>query len=105
MSMLTTMVFLASLSCGIRLLEIAICIFVAIMSIALWVEMSFVGPDSAALIKGWAIGFVDTTKSDIFALAGILVSQTHRFLFHECHHSLMHNLHALGWGRNGRARS
>ncbi|KAL9189512.1 hypothetical protein ACHAXT_009187 [Thalassiosira profunda] len=73
-SLLTTMVFLASLSCGIRLLEIAICIFVAIMSIALWAEMSFVGPDTSALIKGWAVGFVDTTKSDIFALAGILGS-------------------------------
>ena len=74
MSLLTTMVFLASLSCGIRLLEIAICIFVAIMSIALWAEMSFVGPNTSELMKGWAIGFVDTTRSDIFSLAGILGS-------------------------------
>ena len=57
-----------------RLLEIAICIFVAIMSVALWVEMSFVGPDTSALVKGWAIGFVDTTREDIFSLAGILGS-------------------------------
>mmetsp|Transcript_31370 Transcript_31370/g.66025 ORF Transcript_31370/g.66025 Transcript_31370/m.66025 type:complete len:533 (-) Transcript_31370:1220-2818(-) len=74
MSILTTMVFLASLSCGMRLLEGAICIFVAIMSIALWVEMSFVGPDTSALLKGWAVGFVDMTRSDIFSLAGIMGS-------------------------------
>lgn len=74
MSILTTMVFLASLSCGMRLLEIAICIFVAIMSVALWVEMSFVGVDTAELLKGWAVGFVDTTQSDMFSLAGILGS-------------------------------
>jgi len=74
MSILTTMVFLASLSCGIRLLEGAICIFVAIMSVALWVEMSFVGPDTSELLRGWAIGFVDTTRADIFSLAGIMGS-------------------------------
>ena len=68
------MVFLASLSCGMRLLEIAICFFVAIMSIALWVEMSFVGPDTTELMKGWAFGFVDTTRDDMFSLAGILGS-------------------------------
>ena len=48
--------------------------FAAIMSIALWVEMSFVGPDTAELLKGWAVGFVDTTRDDIFSLAGILGS-------------------------------
>ena len=73
MSLLTTMVFLASLSFGMRLLEVAICIFVAIMSVALWMEMSFVGPDASELFRGWAIGFVDTGASDIFSLAGILV--------------------------------
>ena len=74
MSILTTLVFLASLSCGMRPLEIAICIFVAIMSVALWVEMSFVGVDTAALMKGWTVGFIDTTRSDIFSLAGIMGS-------------------------------
>jgi len=44
------------------------------MSVALWVEMSFVGPDTPELLRGWAIGFVDTKSSDMFALAGILVS-------------------------------
>lgn len=74
MSLLTTMVFLASLSFGMRLLEIAICIFVAIMSVALWVEMSFVGPDIPQLMRGWTAGFVETTKSDMFSIAGILGS-------------------------------
>ncbi|KAL3823308.1 hypothetical protein ACHAXA_010443 [Cyclostephanos tholiformis] len=74
MSLLTTMVFLASLSFGMRLLEISIFSFVAIMSIALWVEMSYVGPDYSEMFKGWAIGFTETTNSDIFSLAGILGS-------------------------------
>ena len=76
MSLLTTMVFLASLSLsyGMRMLEIAIFFFVAIMSVALWVEMSYVGPDYAEMFKGWTVGFVETTKSDIFSLAGILGS-------------------------------
>eukprot|EP00550_Attheya_septentrionalis_P009130 CAMPEP_0198283666 /NCGR_PEP_ID=MMETSP1449-20131203/3233_1 /TAXON_ID=420275 /ORGANISM="Attheya septentrionalis, Strain CCMP2084" /LENGTH=361 /DNA_ID=CAMNT_0043980379 /DNA_START=562 /DNA_END=1647 /DNA_ORIENTATION=+ len=78
------MVFLASLSCGIRLLEVAICIFVAIMSVALWVEMSFVGPDTFELIRGWTIGFVDTTRADIFSLAGIMgaVVMPHNLYLH-----------------------
>lgn len=83
-SLLTTMIFLASLSCGMRLLEVAICIFVAIMSVALWVEMSFVGPDTPELLRGWAIGFVDTKSSDMFALAGILgaVVMPHNLYLH-----------------------
>ena len=84
MSLLTTMVFLASLSCGMRLLEIAICIFVAIMSIALWVGMSFVGSDTSELVKGWVGGFLDTTKSDMFSIAGILgaVVMPHNLYLH-----------------------
>ena len=74
MSLVTTMIFLASLSYGMRLLEVAIFIFVAIMSIALWVEMSYVNPNYREMIKGWTIGFVETTTSDIFSLAGILGS-------------------------------
>mmetsp|Transcript_12640 Transcript_12640/g.27269 ORF Transcript_12640/g.27269 Transcript_12640/m.27269 type:complete len:546 (+) Transcript_12640:14-1651(+) len=74
MSLLTTMVFLAALSCGMRLLEIAICIFVAIMSVALWVEMSFVGPDTSELLRGWAVGFLDVSSADMFSIAGILGS-------------------------------
>ena len=74
MSLLTTMVFLASLSYGMRLLEISIFVFVAIMSIALWVEMSYVGPDYSEMFKGWTVGFTETTNSDIFSLAGILGS-------------------------------
>ena len=74
MSLLTTMVFLASLSYGMRMLEIAIFLFVAIMSVALWIEMSYVGPDYAEMLRGWTVGFVETTESDIFSLAGILGS-------------------------------
>jgi NRAMP (natural resistance-associated macrophage protein)-like metal ion transporter len=74
MSLVTTMIFLASLSYGMRLLEIAIFVFVAIMSIALWVEMSYVNPNYREMIKGWTIGFVETSTSDIFSLAGILGS-------------------------------
>ena len=74
MSLVTTMIFLASLSYGMRLLEVAIFIFVAIMSVALWVEMSYVNPNYREMIKGWTIGFVETTTSDIFSLAGILGS-------------------------------
>jgi Mn2+/Fe2+ NRAMP family transporter len=68
------MVFLASLSYGMRLLEISIFVFVAIMSIALWVEMYYVGPDYSEMFKGWTVGFAETTNSDIFSLAGILGS-------------------------------
>mmetsp|Transcript_4568 Transcript_4568/g.7001 ORF Transcript_4568/g.7001 Transcript_4568/m.7001 type:complete len:520 (+) Transcript_4568:102-1661(+) len=76
LSLLTTMVFLATvnLSGGMRILEIAIAIFVAIMSVALFVEMDFVNPDVGALMKGWGYGFVDVNSSDIFSIAGILGS-------------------------------
>ena len=70
MSLLTTMVFLASLSYGMRLLEISIVVFVAIMSIALWVEMYYVGPDYSEMFKGWTVGFAETTNSDISASLG-----------------------------------
>mmetsp|Transcript_11561 Transcript_11561/g.21356 ORF Transcript_11561/g.21356 Transcript_11561/m.21356 type:complete len:374 (+) Transcript_11561:74-1195(+) len=102
MSLLTTMIFLASMSCGMRLLEIAICIFVAIMSVALWVEMSFVGVNTSELIKGWAVGFVDTTRSDMFSLAGILgsVVMPHNLYLHTAavqskSHSIKQTPHAL----------
>jgi manganese transport protein len=75
-SLATTMLFLATLnlSGGMRILEIAIAIFVAIMSVALFVEMDFVNPDVKALFKGWGYGFVDVNSSDIFSIAGILGS-------------------------------
>mmetsp|Transcript_13525 Transcript_13525/g.27469 ORF Transcript_13525/g.27469 Transcript_13525/m.27469 type:complete len:520 (-) Transcript_13525:25-1584(-) len=76
LSLLTTMMFLATLnlSGGMRILEIAIAIFVAVMSVALFVEMDFVNPDVGALLKGWGYGFVDVNSSDIFSIAGILGS-------------------------------
>jgi NRAMP (natural resistance-associated macrophage protein)-like metal ion transporter len=76
LSLLTTMLFLGTLNLkgGMRVLEIAIAIFVAIMSIALFVEMDFVNPDAKALFKGWGYGFIDLNSSDIFSIAGILGS-------------------------------
>ena len=70
------MLFLATVNLrgGMRILEIAIAIFVAIMSVALFVEMDFVNPDVGALLKGWGYGFVDVNSSDIFSIAGILGS-------------------------------
>lgn len=78
------MVFLASMSYGMRILEVVVCIFVAIMSIALWIEMAYVGPNSAELFKGWAIGVVDVTGDDLFSIAGILgaVVMPHNLYLH-----------------------
>lgn len=84
LSLVTTMVFLASMSYGMRILEVVVCIFVAIMSIALWIEMAYVGPNSAELFKGWAIGVVDVTGDDLFSIAGILgaVVMPHNLYLH-----------------------
>ena len=84
LSLVTTMIFLATLRCGIQPLEWTILFFVGIMSIALWVEMSVVGPDMGELMKGWAIGFVDVTSQDLFRIAGILgaVVMPHNLYLH-----------------------
>jgi len=42
------------------------------MSIVLFVEMGITGVDGAALMKGWWIGFVDTTADDLFPIIGII---------------------------------
>ena len=75
-SLFTTLLFLATLnfSGGMRVLEMAVAIFVAILSVALFVEMDFVNPDVPQLLKGWGYGFVDANNSDIFSIAGILGS-------------------------------
>jgi len=72
LSLLTTMSFLAVASYGIRILEVIIVVFVGIMSIALWTEMSFVGVETGELWRGWIYGFVDVTSDDIFSITGIL---------------------------------
>ena len=84
MSLLTTMSFLATLQCGMQVLEAIIVGFVGIMSIALFVEMSFVDPDTPAIIKGWVYGFVDVSSDDLFTIAGIIgaVVMPHNLYLH-----------------------
>ena len=74
LSLFTTMIFLGIMNYGIRSLEILICFFIGVMSIALWIEMSFVGFNTRELLEGWAYGFVDVSRTDIFAVTGILGS-------------------------------
>eukprot|EP00566_Odontella_aurita_P009395 CAMPEP_0113536578 /NCGR_PEP_ID=MMETSP0015_2-20120614/6335_1 /TAXON_ID=2838 /ORGANISM="Odontella" /LENGTH=514 /DNA_ID=CAMNT_0000435951 /DNA_START=258 /DNA_END=1799 /DNA_ORIENTATION=+ /assembly_acc=CAM_ASM_000160 len=74
LSLFTTMTFLALLRCGLRTLEIIVCVFVGIMSIALWIEMGFVGVNTKELMEGWAYGFTKVTRNDMFAITGILGS-------------------------------
>mmetsp|Transcript_17509 Transcript_17509/g.25934 ORF Transcript_17509/g.25934 Transcript_17509/m.25934 type:complete len:530 (-) Transcript_17509:90-1679(-) len=72
LSLLTTMFFLATLNFGIRTLEIIVFMFVGIMSVSLFVEMSFVGVDGGELMAGWIYGFKDVTSKDVFSITGIL---------------------------------
>jgi NRAMP (natural resistance-associated macrophage protein)-like metal ion transporter len=72
MSLMTTMLFLGTMQYGMHILEYIIVFFVGIMSIAIFVEMSFVQPDTSELMKGWIYGFVDVTADDLFTIAGIL---------------------------------
>jgi NRAMP (natural resistance-associated macrophage protein)-like metal ion transporter len=74
LSLLTTMVFLASLRYGIQVLEGIVFCFVGIMSVALWSEMAVVGPTKNELLEGWAYGFVNVSSKDLFSIAGIMGS-------------------------------
>merc|ERR1711937_1036262 len=76
MSLLTTMSFLATLQCGMQVLEAIIVGFVGIMSI--------VDPDTPAIIKGWVYGFVDVSSDDLFTIAGIIgaVVMPHNLYLH-----------------------
>jgi NRAMP (natural resistance-associated macrophage protein)-like metal ion transporter len=74
MSMLTTMSFLATQNFGMHVLEYIIFAFVGIMSLALFVEMSFVNASGSKIMEGWLYGFVDVTSNDLFTIAGILGS-------------------------------
>lgn len=74
LSLVTTMVFLGTLRYGIQALEWIVFVFVGVMSIALWMEMAVVGPDTGELMKGWVYGFVEVTSQDLFSIAGILGS-------------------------------
>lgn len=84
LSLITTMVFLATMNYGIRVLEVLIAAFVGIMSIALWVELSVVGVDWSDAMSGWIYGFVQVTTDDIFAITGILgaVVMPHNLYLH-----------------------
>jgi len=84
MSLLTTMLFLATQSCGIQILESIVFLFVAIMAIALFVEMSFVGVDTGELFQGWFFGFTQITSEDFFSITGILgaVVMPHNLYLH-----------------------
>jgi len=74
LSLVTTMLFLATMNFGIQILEIIILFFVGVMSIALWFEMGAVGADTGALVKGWVIGFMDTKNNHIFTIITIIGS-------------------------------
>jgi len=84
MSLMTTMSFLATMKYGINILEGIMVFFVGIMSIALFMEMNFIGPDVPAMVRGWAYGFVDVTSDDLFTIAGILgaVVMPHNLYLH-----------------------
>jgi NRAMP (natural resistance-associated macrophage protein)-like metal ion transporter len=74
LSLLTTMSFLATQNFGMHVLEYVIFGFVGIMSVALFVEMSFVDASGEKIVQGWLFGFVDVTSQDLFTIAGIMGS-------------------------------
>jgi len=84
LSLVTTMVFLCTLNFGMRILETIVFIFVGIMSIALFVEMDFVGVDGSELMQGWIYGFTTVSQQDIFAITGIVgaVVMPHNLYLH-----------------------
>eukprot|EP00804_Cyclotella_cryptica_P002166 CCRYP_006566-RA/>CCRYP_006566-RA protein AED:0.02 eAED:0.02 QI:1287/0/0.5/1/0/0.5/2/163/490 len=83
-SLLTTMTFLMTIHVKMQILEVIIVGFVGIMSIALFVELSFVDPDVDQMIKGWVYGFVELSSDDLFAIAGIIgaVVMPHNLYLH-----------------------
>ena len=84
LSLLTTMVFLATLNYSTRVMEVVIAVFVGIMAIALFIEMSFVGVDKTELVEGWALGVKDLGRDDIFAVTGVIgaVVMPHNLYLH-----------------------
>jgi natural resistance-associated macrophage protein len=84
LSMVTTMLFLATAQFGIRVIEIIIVVMVGLMSIALFVEMGLLKPPVTEILEGWVYGFVDTTAADIFTIAGIMgaVVMPHNLYLH-----------------------
>lgn len=84
LSLFTTMLFLATLNHGVNILEGIIFLFVFIMAVALFVEMSFVGVNTAELFQGWFVGFTQVTSGDFFSITGILgaVVMPHNLYLH-----------------------
>ena len=74
LSLITTMLFLATQNYGIRVMENIIFFFVMVMSVALFVEMAEIGVDRPAIVAGWLYGFTDLKPRDIFAVTGIIGS-------------------------------
>ena len=83
-SLLTTMTFLATIRCGMRVLEVIVVLFVGIMAVVLLLEMNMIGVDRNELIKGWTVGFLDTTSADLFSVTGIVgcVVMPHNLYLH-----------------------
>jgi len=83
-SLLTTMIFLSALNFGTMVLEIIVAGFVAVMAIALFVEMGFVGADVGDIMEGWAVGFKDLRRDDLFAITGVVgaVVMPHNLYLH-----------------------
>ncbi|CAJ1962665.1 unnamed protein product [Cylindrotheca closterium] len=83
-SLLTTMVFLSTLNSGFKILEGIICIFVGIMSIAIFTEMATVQPSGSDIMRGWMLGFLEVKQDDIFSIAGIIgaVVMPHNLYLH-----------------------
>lgn len=72
LSSISTFAFMATLNRGMQFMEYVIVFFIGLMSITLFAEMGITGVDGGALMKGWWIGFVDTTSDDLFAIIGII---------------------------------
>jgi len=84
LSLITTMLFLATLQYGLSTVESIVFLFVVCMSIALFIESWFVGVNSGDLMKGLTIDAVHTKSSDLFAVTGILgaVVMPHNLYLH-----------------------
>ena len=68
LSLITTMVFLSTLNFGFKVLEVILCIFVGIMSIAIFTEMATVGPSGSEIMRGWTYGELVYIDSPLFSL-------------------------------------
>jgi len=67
-----------------RILELIVAMFVGIMGVALFAELSFVRPSFKDMITGWIIGIKDLKRSDIFQVTGIIgcVVMPHNLYLH-----------------------